>query len=127
MRSFTQWQAQYLAGEPLAGPGDDPDGDRSTNLSEFIFGTPPMAAGPPTDTPVTLSGGYVQITIPRRADRTAVLTVEVSGNLADWHSGPAATQIVDDEEAFLVVRDLTPIVPGHPRRFMRLKAETAAP
>ena len=94
------------------GPGDDPDGDRSANLLEFIFGTPPTAAGPPTDTPVTLSGGHVQITIPRRADRTAVLTVEVSGNLADWQSGRAATQIVDDEEAFLVVRDLTPLFPA---------------
>jgi hypothetical protein len=34
---------------------------------------------------------------------------------------------VDDGEAELVVRDLTPMVPAHPRRFMRLKAESAAP
>jgi hypothetical protein len=127
LQSFSQWQTANLADEPLAGAGDDPDADGSSNLLEFIFGTPPKTAGPPKATPVTLSEGHLQITIPRRADRPAVLTVEVSGDLSDWQSGPAAMQIVGDEEAFLVVRDLTPIVPAHPRRFMRLKAESAAP
>lgn len=124
---FAQWQTELLAGEPLAGPRDDPDGDGSSNILEFIFGTPPKVAGPATTTPVTLSGSHAQIHIPRRADRPALLAVEVSGNLADWHSGQAATQIVEDGPSALVVRDLTPLGPLHPRRFMRLKMEPAAP
>lgn len=126
-QTFTQWQTELLTGEPLAGPGDDPDGDGSSNLLEYVFGTPPKSAGPPTATPVTLAGGHVQIIIPRRPDRPARLTVEVSGNLSDWQSGPTVTQVVDDGAAALIVRDLVPVDPVHPRRFMRLKAEPAAP
>ncbi len=126
-QSFTQWQTELLTGEPLAGPSDDPDGDGSSNLLEFIFGTPPKSAGPHTATPVTLAGGHTQIIIPRRPDRPALLTVEVSGNLADWQSGPTVTQLVDDGMDALIVRDLVPVDPVHPRRFMRLKAEPAAP
>lgn len=126
-RTFAQWQTEHLAGEPLNGPGDDPDKDGSSNLLEFVYGTPPKSAGAPTATPVTLVGGLAQITIPRRSDHLAVLTVEVSGNLSDWQSGPAATQLVDDGEAALVVRDLVTLGPAHPRRFMRLKAEPAVP
>jgi hypothetical protein len=127
VQSYAQWQVELLSGEPLAGPGDDPDGDGSSNLLEFIFGTPPKGAGPATAIPVTLSGGHAQISIPRRADRPARLTVEVSGNLTDWQSGGTATQIVEDGASVLVVRDLTPLGPLHPRRFMRLKVEPAAP
>ncbi len=126
-QTFTQWQVEQLTGEPLDGPGDDPDGDGSSNLLEFVFGTPPKSAGPATVTPVALVAGHAQITIPRRPDRPARLTVEVSGNLSDWQSGPAATQLVDDEVAAMIVRDLVPIDPVHPRRFMRIKAEPAAP
>jgi hypothetical protein len=126
-QTFAQWQAEHLAGEPLNGPGDDPDQDGSSNLLEFVFGTLPKSAGAPTATPVILSGGHLQITIPRRIDHLANLTVEVSENLSDWRSGPAATQLVDDGEAVLVVRDLVPLDPVHPKRFMRLKAEPAGP
>lgn len=127
VRTFTQWQAEHLAGEPLAGSEDDPDKDGSSNLLEFIFDTAPMTANPPSATPVTLAGGHMQIAIPRRADRPALITVEVSGNLADWQSGPTATQIVGDGMEILVVRDLAPLGSSHPKRFMRLKAEPAAP
>lgn len=126
-QTFAQWQTELLTGEPLNGPGDDPDKDGSSNLLEFVFGTPPKSAGAPTATPVTLAGGRLQITIPRRIDHPALLTVQVSGNLTDWQSGPAATQIVDDGVFALVVRDLTPLDPANPTRFMRLKAEPVSP
>ncbi|MGL4401171.1 MAG: hypothetical protein ACRCXD_14970 [Luteolibacter sp.] len=124
---FAQWQTELLTGEPLAGPRDDPDGDGSSNLLEFIFSTPPKIAGPATATPVTFLAGHAHIRIPRRVDRPALLTVEVSGNLADWQSGEVATQIMEDGGAALVVRDLAPLGPLHPRRFMRLKVEPAVP
>ena len=77
---------------------------------------------------VTLAGQrYLQITIPRRSDHPALLTVEVSSDLTTWNSGPTFTEVVSDTPAALVVRDLTPLGTGTPRRFMRLHAELPAP
>ena len=129
--TWAQWQAAELAGEPLNGPQDDPDGDGVVNLLEYVFGTPPVQAGSPPQTPVELVNAsgqwFQQISIPRRADHPATLTVEVSPDLTEWASGPAATVVVSDTPAALVVRDLTPVEPGMPQRFMRLKAELATP
>jgi hypothetical protein len=121
-QTYAQWQVQYLTGDPLDKPGDDPDHDGSPNLLEFVFGTPPKTAGAPAATPVALVGGHLQITIPRRSDHPAFLTVEVSSDLANWDSGASHTQTVSDGPAALVVRDLTPLDTDHPKRFIRLRA-----
>lgn len=126
-RTFTQWQTENFAGESLNGPGDDPDKDGVSNLLEFVFGTLPKTAGAPTATPMSLVNGRLQISIPRRIDHPAVLTVQVSGNLTSWASGPGHTEIIADDVSSLTVRDLTPVDPANPMRFMRLKAEPAAP
>ncbi len=120
--SFAQWQTEFLDGEPLNKPADDPDKDGVSNLLEFVFGTAPKTANAPVATPVALQSGHAVITIPRRIDHLVTLTVEVSGNLVTWNSGPLHTAIVSDEVAALVVRDLTPLSPANPRRFIRLKA-----
>ncbi len=125
--SYSQWQADHLTGEPLNAPHQDPDHDGVSNLLEFVFGTPPRTAGAPVSTPVTLASGCLQISIPRRADHTAALTVEVSGNLADWFSGAAHTVVVSNSPAALIVRDLTPLDPANPRRFIRLRAVLPTP
>lgn len=121
-QTFAQWQAEHLSAEPLDQPGDDPDRDGAPNLLEFVFGTPPRTAGAPTVTPIALAGGHLQITIPRRSDHPAALTVEVSPDLANWYSGAGHTQTVSDGPAALVVRDLTPLDSAHPKRFIRLRA-----
>lgn len=123
--TWDQWRAAELAGEPLDGPNDDPDRDGTDNLLEFVFGTPPTRAGPPPQMPVALAGGFLQVTIPRRIDHPALLTVETSPDLTAWAAGPGATVVVADGPAALVVRDLTPLGPGVPRRFMRLRADLA--
>lgn len=125
--TWQQWQTEHLPGEPLDGPNDDPDHDGTPNLLEFVFGTSPTSANPPTATPVSLVSGHLEITIPRRIDRPADLTVEVSGDLADWDSGPAHTVVVAETPAALVVRDLTPFDAAHPRRFLRLRAALPGP
>jgi hypothetical protein len=128
---WPQWQTAELAGEPLNGPSDDPDRDGTVNLLEYVFGTPPRQAGAPPQTPVaivTVSGQrFVQIAIPRRPDHPATLTVQVSSDLTTWASGPAATVAVEDSPAGLVVRDLTPLGAGVPRRFMRVSAGLVPP
>lgn len=125
--SYTQWQADHLAGEPLSAPGDDPDLDGSSNLLEFIFNTLPKSPGPPTATPIERVGEFLQITLPRRIDRAAILMVETSSDLEIWNSGPLATEDVSIGLAGWVVRDLTPLSPLQAGRFMRLKAEVTTP
>ncbi len=122
LQSYAQWKTENLSGESLAGTSDDPDGDGIPNMLEFAFGTPPGSANAPVSTPVALVGGKLQITIPRRIDRSASLTVEVSGDLVNWTSGPAATTVVTDDDSVLVVRDLTPAESSNPKRFFRVRA-----
>jgi hypothetical protein len=121
--SWTEWQAANLSNEPLDGPLDDPEKDGTPNLLEFVFATTPTVSNPPTPTPVTLQSGHTVITIPRRIDRLATLTIEVSGDLLNWQSGPAHTEILQDDATALVVRDLTLLSPANPKRFIRLKAK----
>lgn len=127
--TWLQWQADELAGEVLNGPDDDPDQDGWSNLLEFVFGTPPMAAGaPPLMTTQIVTVGaqrFLQITIPRRSDHPATLSVQVSSDLTNWDEGPAFTGEVSNSPAAWVVRDLTPMDAAHPKRFMRLKAVLA--
>lgn len=129
--TWAQWQAAELAGEARNGPGDDPDGDGTVNLLEYVFGTPPVQAGAPPQMIVQIvnvSGQWFQqVSIPRRVDHPATLTVQVSPDLTNWAAGPAATVVVSDTPSALVVRDLTPISPGAPQRFFRLKAELGTP
>jgi hypothetical protein len=104
-------------------PNDDPDNDGTPNLLEFAFGTSPTAANAPVATPVVLDeNGHPVITIPRRLDHLANYLVEVSGNLVDWQSGPAHTEILQNDAAALRVRDLTPLSPSNPKRFIRFRA-----
>ena len=125
--TWQQWRDAELASEALNGVNDDPDRDGQSNLIEFVFGSPPRQAGAPLSAPVEIvtsnSQRFQQITLPRRVDRPATLTVEVSPNLTNWAAGPAATAVISDIPAALVVRDLTPLGSGAPMRFMRLKAE----
>ncbi len=129
--SWEQWRLAELAGEPLSGPEDDPDHDGTPNLLEFVFGTLPKVAGAQVVTPleiVTIFGQrFLQITIPRMGAHPATLDVQVSSNLISWDTGPDFTMEVSNTPTALVVRDLTPLGPGVPQRFMRLKAGLPAP
>lgn len=127
-QTFTQWQTEYLTSEPLNTANDDPDNDGISNLLEFVFGTLPKTPNAPTVTPLILAGGNMQISIPRRMDRLVnSLIVEVSGNLTHWDSGSSYTQVVADDAAALIVRDLTTLDATHPRRFMRVRASLPSP
>ncbi len=125
--TWSQWQAQTLAGQSLDGPNDDPDHDGTPNMLEYVFGTGPLAAGAPTATPLAVVSGHLQMTIPRRIDHPATLVVEVSDDLTNWYSGSSYTAVVSDGLTALVVRDLATVGVSHPKRFMRVRAELASP
>jgi hypothetical protein len=128
--NWEEWQAVALAGEASNAPGDDPDDDGCTNLQEFVFGTDPLVAGPcagPTIDVMDLAPyQYTRMTIPRRRDRLANLWVEVSVDLQNWFAngdpGGPFTVTFSDTTASWVVRDLTPLSPEQPRRFLRMGA-----
>ena len=123
--TWAQWQADELAGETLILPHEDADGDGTANILEFISGTSPLSRNPSPIAPealASLSGEkYLQLTIPRRADRPATLIVEVSENLSVWNSGTGHTATVSSSTTSLTVRDLIPVSPAAPKRFIRLR------
>lgn len=124
--SYAQWRTAELAGEALDAAGDDPDADGTSNLLEFVFGTPPRVSGPPPQTSVSWAQAgaetYLQISIPRLRGRLAVLTAMVSTDLSLWQSGAAHTTEISNDVETWVVRDLVPYGPGQARRFMKLRA-----
>ncbi len=125
--SYSQWQNDRLAGEPLNSAAADPDLDGVSNLLEFIFGTNPrQAGGVPALTLERVNVGgndYQQIHIPRLRGRLAALTVQVSSDLVVWNSGSSHTVEVSGTVDNWVVRDLTPMGAGPNKRFFQLKAE----
>lgn len=124
--TFAQWQADELSGETLIEAHQDADGDGTANILEFIFGTSPKIANPSPLASASLlslsNERYLQLIIPRRADRPANLVVEVSENLSQWNSGSGHTATVLSSNTSLTVRDLTPISPTAPKRFIRINA-----
>ena len=125
--SWGEWVSTQLKGEGRNGMMQDPDGDGINNLMEYVFGGSPVKADKSPNMPLELvkagNDEFLQVTIPRRSDHTAKLTVEVSDDLVNWYSGSDKTVTVSDTPAGWVVRDLEPHRPERPKRFIRVKAE----
>ncbi len=124
--SYAQWQAEELSGVALGGPQQDADGDGVENILEFVFGTNPRVASrlpASSATIVSLSGqNYLQVSIPRRKDRPATLSPQVSSDLQQWQSATGIVDVASDGAQALVLRSVAPISPQVPRLFVRLQA-----
>jgi hypothetical protein len=97
-----------LVSNPTNDVADD-DGDGLANLIEFSLGTDPSAA---SALPITsqITSGHLEFTLQQPAGITGVTTtIEVSGDLSTWQSGPGHTQVISDTTSAatrtLVVRD----------------------
>lgn len=127
---WIDWVDEELAGVALKSPTDDPDQDGVPNLLEYVFGTSPnQAEWFSAATGEWVTEGEVrwfQLRIPRRRDRPALLSVEVSTDMKVWNSGEGMTQVVEDSPGWLVVRDLGSSA-SHDRRFLRLRALPITP
>ncbi|MCW1885554.1 hypothetical protein OKA04_12515 [Luteolibacter flavescens] len=118
--TYARWRDEELNGVVLGGAEDDADGDGIPNVMEFVFGTRPMT--PDTLPPVTTSlgaGGVIQLSIPRRLDRLANLSIQSSPNLQTWGSASAEATLVSNGSAAWVVS--FPISSSG-RRFFRVVA-----
>ncbi len=124
--TYEQWRGSELEGHPLAAADDDADQDGVANFLEYVFGTSPLDAAsvhrPPVSTVEVSGQRHLQMTVPRVPGRLYDGVVEVSGDLSDWRSGAPFTSVVSEGSDRLVVRDLVPLDPAHPKRFIRFKA-----
>lgn len=122
--SWPQWTEDNLPGVPNPQPSEDNNTNSITDAWEYTLhdGNTP---NPGQWLQVAEAGGgkYLEMHIPRRRDRNASYTVEVTTDLVNgpWESGPAYTDVIDSNPAALVVRDKTPIGQGGDKRFMRVK------
>lgn len=127
------WKMTYL-GDPAAPDDGDPDRDGQVNLLEYALGTLPTVPDA-IPLPAGISGGFLQITVPRDPARNDVtLTVEATANLAGpWtalatstngtpFSGPGYLSGETPGPALrsVTVRDLVAVSTA-PRRFIRLR------
>jgi hypothetical protein len=125
--TYEQWRTSVLAGHPSGSAGDDADGDGVANFLEFVLGSrpddPSSVVRPPVSMVEVAGRQHLQMTVPRVPGRLFAGAVEVSGDLSDWRSGAPFTVVVSDAAEGLVVRDVAPIGPSNPKRFIRFKAD----
>ena len=133
--TFPRWQSACFTPEEAAANTEaaataDPEGDGLSNLAEYAFGSAPFAPSAearPTASVATEGGQqYAAITY-RRARSLSDVTyaVEASGDLQNWASAAGTTTLVSDapdgDTNLVVVRDNTPLGPGAPQRFLRVR------
>ena len=114
------------ASTAISGALADPDADGLSNLQEYAFNLDPRTpdrVGKPSG---GVADGYLILTYRQaKAAADVTFTVEVSGDLATWQSGPASTTQVsavdlDANTRQVTVRDNVP-TGSAAQRFMRLK------
>jgi hypothetical protein len=97
---------------------DDTDGDGRIELLELAFNTDPLLADPASAPPIVSEGGYLTITLNKRAGVN--YSVESSGSLEAGAFSPSTTTILTNSASTLKARDnFTPATAA--QRFLRVK------
>lgn len=125
------WRDNHFGNPSNVGSGANgasPSGDGIANLIKYALGLDPFSPIAPSQLPVGSIDDEAGVLYPvLTVNRTEIAldvtyTVEVSGDLETWESGPLGTAVLVDLPTQLVVRDNTPI--GDSPRFMRLLVST---
>jgi hypothetical protein len=133
--SYAAWTTNHFgaaAGDPaISGAEVDTDADGVANLMEYLSAGDPTLGDPQPGAPSRVRVGgndYLSLTFdvdPGVSD--ASWSVEVSGDLVHWTSGPNAVSWVSSEPVGLrqrvTLRDNTPMS-GNAQRFIRVRAQT---
>ena len=120
--TLSEWRSTYGPDTAVGSP------DRMPNLIKYALGLNAGVSAEPEELPVgelTDGGGpsYLRLSVPRRMRRADVTyTVEVSDDLASWHSGTGYTVVEQDDDTMLVVRDAQP-ASADSQRFIRLSVQ----
>jgi cyclophilin family peptidyl-prolyl cis-trans isomerase len=129
--AYDLWAAQQSFAQPADGfPTADPDQDSSSNLIEFAFPSPPLAASPNSVVP-GLAANHLTLTFPLRSNLAGTtVTLQSAASLnGPWtdrwsasngfvHPWIAATEDLGTHR-IVTARDPDPLDPA--RRFLRLK------
>jgi hypothetical protein len=120
---YAVWHAQRFPEiPPSSGAKDDFDKDGIPNLGEYLTGTDPRDGGDHAPITAAVTGGYLNITIPKAAGITdATMRVEGSTNLQTWSI--IGTTVITDNSSTLSVRLTAPVNGANPRGFLRVVFE----
>jgi hypothetical protein len=120
-----QFSADELSDPDVSGDSADPGGDGIPNLMKYALGlaakTRSVAGLPVAGTQTVGGKNYLTLTFAKiRALTDVAYTVQVSGDLQTWNSGPSYTVRMDDGSTDQAVyRDLSAVGESS-RRFIRL-------
>ena len=125
--SFSDWADGYGLPEGQNAPEAAPAGDGIANALKYALGldpTRPARREMPAKSIEEVDGDDFMAMAIARSDSTQGVTfiVEVSDDLQVWESGPEHTEVMDDTESLLRVRDTTPVSETD-ERFIRLRIE----
>lgn len=131
VRNYAVWKTQKfttaeLSNSAISGDNAAPGGDEIPNLMKYALGLDPKtrcwSAKPRVGTLSVDGYSYLTITYaPTDFVPDVTLTVEVSGDLKHWYSGPAYITPVDTgDPSSITIQDLFPME-DYPCRFIRLK------
>ncbi|MCB1210383.1 MAG: delta-60 repeat domain-containing protein [Verrucomicrobiales bacterium] len=113
------WEELYWPGmTALHGALDDDDHDGLVNLLELAFGLDPMVSDTTGMPPVIEDGGYLTMTIVKRAG--VIYEVQSAGSLLATDFSGGTTVVLLDDAGTLKVRDTVPLSTPT-SRFMRVK------
>ncbi len=126
---FELWLLERGVAPEESGESASPAGDGVPNLVKYALALDPFTpvAAPPAPLLTTTADGtiYPELDVALNPGATdVVVRVEVSDNLADWHSGNGHTVVLAHDAGRLHVRDAVPLG-GAARRFLRLAVERA--
>jgi hypothetical protein len=100
--TYAAWRTRFFStSTPAAGPTDDADADGAPNLLEYALGTHPRRAG--SLPRIAVTGAGMQYT--RRRSSDLQYRVEVSSDLATWHSNQDGSGLEWTTEAQVTVVD----------------------
>jgi hypothetical protein len=128
------WKFQHYTSEQIlanAGAADSAKSgaDGTANLLRYAWGLDTTVASFPHTPTAAVIGQQLYLHFVRIISATDIsYTVEASGDLATWSSGPTVTEIVSvsplgNGVELVTVRDKTLLAGGANRRFLRLRVE----